>query len=53
MTLNLCDEWHQHDVDCMKNPQEEFFLDMAAIAYSGLAWTEKDRIEYNKVFEGL
>jgi len=54
MTVDMCDEWHHQDVACEVNPQDEFFADMVEIAYSGVTqWTKKDRLEYNRIFEGL
>ena len=53
MTIDMCDDWHHDDVECEVNPQEEFFLTMCDIAYSGTGWTKKDVLEYKRIFEGL
>ncbi len=52
MYPDMCDEWHLEDVECIKNPQEDYFSTALNIVY-GSGWTKKDRLEYNRIFEDL
>lgn len=53
MTVDMCDEWHQHEIECGLYPETDWFLTCTDIAYCGTGWTKKDLLEYNKIFEGL
>lgn len=52
MYPDLCDDWHQEDVDCTL-PKVNWLETCATIAYGETNWTKKDLLEYNKIFEGL
>ncbi len=53
MAPDLCDEWHQEDVECELLPKVDWLSTIADIAYGETAWTKKDVLDYNKIFEGL
>lgn len=52
MYPDMCDDWHQDDVEC--NLQENYFKTVVDILYGPETnWTKKDRLDYNRIFEGL
>ncbi len=54
MSTQIHDDYHHQDDDCVINTQENYFNVAVDLIYgSGLSWTKKDLVDYNKIFEGL